>query len=325
MELLENFGRPIAQPAFRILAYIDGSLNDAPDKAAAGALLELFLQHYQTQLAWVVLSSGRAKTPKAPSEKTLAPVRAWIEGSGKTLYEGFRMNGPFSEALDAVTVPHINIFEHHNLWVVEMSVPHDDPRVTGFAQAASEVLANVNVRSAVMGMGFYQPQALSSLVRELPLGFGRYRCAIEIQVTGPMSGIRREHSPFPYEKYSHISPGIADLGWMVIVGAPFLERIADQPHPQHAGLELRKRSGQMVLTAGASPIWGDVNTGEDIGAYQAMAAYLAPIRYHPELAYRSLFASVTSDPEGRDRVDGYLERFDVHSPPGSGPAEGALQ
>jgi len=301
----------IAQPAFRTLAYVDGSLNDPVNAAGVAALFDLFTHTFGDQIAWVAVGDHKNNMrPKKASQDNLTWLRDWLGTPDKTNPSSGRINGAVDEALEEVTVPHFRVDEYYFL-MIEMSVPDDAEDLVAFADAATEILKTLPVISAVMGMGFYLPVANESLIWNFPRTTPRYKTAIEFMLPAPSGGIRKTPSGFPWHKHPELKPGIADVGWRTFVGAEYFERLPDlaavQDTPEVA---LNQLDSMATITAGAAPIWGDVNTGEDISAYRAVAKALAPVRYPLKVALGSLFGSQGADPDGVDRIEAYLNRYD---------------
>lgn len=303
-----------AQPAFRTLLYCDGSLNDPENAAGVTALFDTIVAYFGEQIAWVAVADHRREMdPQEKSEAALADARAWINTPDKRFPATCRMNGDWSEEIEAVTVPHFRVDEYDFL-MVELSVPHDAAdRLPGFAEAVTAAAKTMPVICGVMGFGFYVPVANESLILAMPKAYARYRTAIEFMLDGPESGLRIEDGGFPWDEYEGLEPGIADIGWRTFVGAEYLPRLPDLADElkDAPGVTLEQRDGLAVITAGAAPIWGDVNMGEDIAPYRAVAAALRPVRFPIEVAEGTLFGDLSDSPDGMDRLEGYLSRYDA--------------
>lgn len=95
-----------------------------------------------------------------------------------------------------------------------------------------------------------------------------------------------------------------------MIGKEFLSRLppltdlASQP-----GLAVRKFAQFAELTAGPEPIWGDINSGEDISAWQNAATALAQVRPDWEFAKRRLFGGGYENDNGLERIEAWHERF----------------
>jgi hypothetical protein len=311
-EFLKYEGQTCAVPAFRALIYIDGSLSDKAISDGAVGMMDAFLDRFGPDVPYVAIGDQKIKpTPKEVSPKTIEWARKWLLTPGMDFGSSLRFNAWLDQPHEIASVPHFRVDEHRGFAIAEVSVPDDAEGLVPFADRLTDLIAALPVRTAVMGMGFYMPSTHDSLVWTLPRTTSRYRTAIEFLLPSPIGGIRKERSFFPYAKHPDVKPGIADVGWRTIVGKPFLDllpelgKVADAP-----GVRLKRRGDIVILTAGERPIWGDVNKGEDIAAYKAVAAALQPVRFPAEVAYGSLFGNQSSDPEGRERIDAYLNRFD---------------
>lgn len=319
-DFLIREGEKIAPPAFRILLYCDGSLNDPANAKGVLALFDLFMETYGDEAAWIAIADHERKLrPKKLSPKQIEDARSWLTTPNKTWPATCRVVGPLSDETNNVVVPAFRVDEYRMMYL-DMSVPDDIARAVPFADAATEIIRDMPVITGVMGLGFYLPQALDSLKTWLPRGFERYCTAIEFVVDGATMGIRKTDEGYLWDESPELTPGapadlqpgVPDIGWRTIVGAEFLDRLpaldpalADKPE-----VSLQVAPTMAIVTAGAQPVWGDVETNEDISAYRAVAGALAPVRYPADVAYGSLFGNQYYDPEGRARIDSYLQRFD---------------
>lgn len=305
-------GRPVALPAFRTLVYIDGMLSEPNIRQAVHGLLDAFLNLCASDVAWVMIGDQRREMKaQAFNDSSASELRRWIDAPEHPRPASARLNGPMDRRMQAPTLPHFRVDQDRYV-LIEISLPStvDDPDKIGFADEVERLLARLPVICGVIGNGFHVPAMIESLgTLVLPKAFARYRAAIEVQIRGPVRGLRRSKAKGvkPWSQNPELKGGIADIGWRTFVGEEFIERIELWPAPP-SGIEVRNSDHFMVLQAGQSPIWGDVNRGEDIAAYHAIALQLRPIRFPLEVG--SLFGSQTANPEGRDRVEGYLARFD---------------
>jgi hypothetical protein len=307
-DLIQYEGEGTAEPAFRILAYIPGSMNDAATGAMLLRLFDLFMARYVGALfALAMRDKGIQPEPLDVTEETVARLRAWLGTTTKVFGATLRANASPTDDLDAPRIPHLRFDEANEKVLVEVSIPYDDPDVVAFADAATDILTSVPLICAVMGMGFHMPSSLDSRSFILPRTTPRYRTAIEILLTNPRDGIALEGSAFRFARNPTVKPGIADIGWRTIVGAGFIDRLPGLRVDAPATLTMI--NSMAVLTAGAAPIWGDVNAGEDISAYQAVARALAPVQFPREVALKGFFGGPEGNPEHVDRLDAYLTRF----------------
>lgn len=301
----------IAQPAFRVLLYCDGSLNDPANAAGVTRLFDLFLEHYGAEASWIAIADEiRQMRPKPLDREGISDARRWLNTKNKSFPATCRVVGPISDDTENVTVPAFRVDEYR-LMFLDMSVPADPERAVPFANAATQIIREMPVVASIMGMGFYLPVALESLKHYLPRGFRRYRAAIEFTVDSATMGIRKTEEGFRWDQNKGVEPGIPDIGWRTIVGPEFTSRLPDlNAVAAKKGVSYDRVGEIAVLTAGSAPIWGDVNQGEDVGPYVAVAKALEPVRYPVEVAIGTLFGDQEFSPEGRDRVASYLSRFD---------------
>ena len=301
-------GEGTAEPAFRVLAYLPGSMNDAANSAVLLGLFNLFIERYAHVLfALALRDAGIAPVPQAVTPATLAKTRQWLKTTSKVFGATLRANAPPTDELNAPHIPHLRFDEANQKVLIELAIPHDAPSLLDFAHAATEFLLRAPLICAVMGMGFHMPSGLDSRCFILPRMTARYRTAMEILLTNPRDGIALEGSAFRYASSSEVKPGIADIGWRTFVGAVFMERLPGLAVAPPATLQMT--GGTAVLTAGDAPIWGDVQAGEDISAYQAVARALAPIGFPREVALKGFFGGAEGNPEHVARLDAYLARF----------------
>jgi len=304
--------RPFALPAFRTLLYVDGMLNSPSIRQAVHGLLDAFLKLCASDVAWVMIGDQRREMKaQAFNDSSASELRRWIDAPEHPRPASARLNGPMDSQMQAPTLPHFRVDQDRYV-LIEISLPDtvDEPDKIGFADEVERLLARLPVICGVIGNGFYVPAMIETLgTLVLPKAFPRYRTAIEVQIRGPVRGLRRSRAKGvkPWSQNPELKGGIADIGWRTLVGEEFLERIELWPAPP-SGIEVRNSDHFIVLPAGQSPIWGDVNLGEDIAAYRGIASLLKPIRFPIEVG--SLFGSQTANPDGRDRVEAYLARFD---------------
>ncbi|RFP89805.1 DUF3396 domain-containing protein [Rhodobacteraceae bacterium 63075] len=312
--------KKVAQPAFRVLLYCDGSLNDPENAKGVLALFNLFLEAYGEEAAWIAIADHERKLrPKKLSTKRIEDARSWLATPNKSWPATCRVVGPLSDETHNIVVPAFRVDEYRMMYL-DISVPDDLARALPFAEAATEIIQEMPVIACVMGFGFYLPQALESLASWLPRGFERYRTAIEFMVHGATMGIRKTEEGYRWDESpkldpdapADLQPGVPDIGWRTIVGAEFLDRLPNLKNALGTKPEVSVEEAPKMttITTGEEPIWGDIVSGEDISAYQAVAQALAPVRYPTDIAYGSLFGNQYYEPEGRARIRAYLSRFD---------------
>ncbi|NEP60529.1 MAG: DUF3396 domain-containing protein [Symploca sp. SIO2G7] len=250
--------------------------------------------------------------PKKVTAERLAEGREWLATAPKTWPSICRMAGPANEAAAVYAIPTLRIEQAADVSYVDLAVPWEDAAAAAaFGDTITGIVRDMPLLCGVMGMGFALPASFDSLASFFPRAYPRYRTAIEFMVDGPRWGIHREIGNAHWHKFPEARDGIADVGWRTFVGDYYLPRLPELDAVADAPVVTLERHERMaILTAGAVPIWGDVNADEDISAYRAVAAALAPVRMHIEPALSGLFGSQRRNPEGRDRVEGYLARYD---------------
>lgn len=319
MDALQNItGRPIALPGFRCSVYFDGMLGDPAVSAACAAIFDEIVSRFGGQFAYVV-REGAVAPQKSPAQLDRPQVEAchtWIAHPHAALSASLRMNGvsspePAGLGDGYVGLPYFRIDQKRGHAVLDYAVPLEGSEAATLGKAVLAALSAAPVNCGVLGMGFYLPRALDSLIRNLPMAFRRYRCAIETQFGKAEDGISEENSVFRFEKFPRQKPGIVDIGWITIVGARFLDRV---PPLSEAGLPpdvtVTDLARARAYIAGPVPIWGDINLAEDCSAYRAVAQHLRAVRFPIDPALRFLFGAQWNVPEGKDRVEAYLARLD---------------
>lgn len=306
----------IAEPAFRVLLYCDGSLNDPANADGVTRLFDLFLEHYGAEAAWLAIADeARPMRPKPLDGDGISDARNWLNTPDKSFPATCRVVGPLSEETGNVTVPAFRVDEYRVMFL-DMSVPADADRAVPFAQAATQIIRDMPVIASIMGMGFYLPVALESLKDYLPRAYPRYRTAIEFTVDSATMGIRKTEEGFRWDQNKGVEPGIPDIGWRTIIGPDFTPRLPELDAVAEAPGVAYERTGDIaVITAGPKPVFGDVDKGEDITPYRTVAKALKPVRYPVEVAVGTLFGNQAYNPEGRDRVEAYLARLEDEAKP----------
>lgn len=311
-EFIYRDSTPIAEPAFRILAYWTNPMGTPEISAGLAQLFDCFIQYYGQGTAWSVIADDqRPYRPEEVTPERIADARDWLKNAAKPWPSSCRFVGPVNEQTGQISVPAFRAEQVADLCFLDMSVPDDLTVALPFAEAASEILKRMPVLYAVAGMGFHLPPALESLETYLPRASARYKTAIEFMAEGARWGLHEEVGNFRWDRVQGARSGLPDIGWRTFVGKHFLDRLPDLDQiAQVEGIAYERGDMLAVITAGQTPIWGDVNAPEDISLYQVVAQALRPVRMHIEPALSGLFGSQTYDPDGRDRVEAYLARLD---------------
>jgi len=298
---------PIAVPAFRVCAALQGSLLDDSNKACASAMFEAFMASFATDIAYTVTAAKSGKGGKLikPTDAKTNAIREII-ADGFTKKSGFRLYGPDTNPLDKPALPFLSITQVNPLLIlIEAAVPTDHSQTAPFAQTADLALRLGKMMAGYQGFGFFKSPIGGLQDQYLPDASARFRTAIMNEwMSNPAC---TQWSKVWEQSKGAYEAGITELGWRTYVGSMFTDRITSTPDP---ALTVEDLPNMKVVTAGAAPIWGDVNTDEDIAAYKEAYAYLAPAFTSRDMLRRSTLGGVPSyDPGRADVVDGYLDRF----------------
>lgn len=302
---------PIAQPAFRILAYWPDEMRQPAVSQGLAALFDIFLDMYRDQLAWVVVADDkRPLKGREASPALFEDTRDWLATAEKEWPATARVFGPISDYNDQITVPSFRAEQLADIGILDMSVPADPETAVKFADRVTEVLKTMPTLYAIMGMGFFLPASMDELEDQFPRGSARYKAAVEFMAEGPRWCLRKDIGNTFWDEMPDENDGIPDIGWRTIVGAHYLPRLGDVQIDAD-GVTVDQTADMLIVTAGPAPIWGDVNVDEDISAYQAVSDALAPARATVLPMLNGLFGSQVDEPEGTDRVEAWYERFET--------------
>lgn len=298
---------PIAMPAFRVCAALDGALSDDANKTCASDVFEAFLDNFGPDVAYAATSGKSRWTPKLvkPTATKLKRMREVI-ANGFTTHTGMRLYGPDTNALGKPAVPFLSITQVYPTFIViDIAVPHDHPNRDAFAQASDQALRSANLMAGYQGFGFFKSPIGGLADNNFPYVTDRFRSATlgEWMRNPACTQWNKvwEQNKGPYHA------GITELGWRTYVGRMFTDRITATPAPS---LTIEDLSNMRIVTAGPAPIWGDVNANEDIKAYKDAYAYLAPVFTSRDMLRSSTLGGIPSyDPARAAVVNGYLNRF----------------
>jgi hypothetical protein len=301
---------PVAFPAFRSLFWLAGSLNDEGPAIVADRLASWFWKTHGAGVTRVTLLHDDAiQIVDAAPPAVLPKVKAWLDARDKTFGATLMMSGgpavdADDEAPDGETPPHLRIEEAAACVMIEVSLPPDTPDPVPAADAIAGLCVGQGLVFGLQGMGYMLSPAMDSVVARLPLAHARYRTAIELRLSDPPDAIMTEGSTLPWDEMPGARPGLPDIGWRTWIGPALAAGLVIPP-------ELGPFAGPfgVMVQAGPQPVWGDVNRGEDIAAFQAVAAALAPAMLAPEVAAILMFGGTTDDPDLADRLETYMARF----------------
>ncbi|MDO5622976.1 MAG: hypothetical protein Q4G24_16135 [Paracoccus sp. (in: a-proteobacteria)] len=317
---LRNHDEPIALPCFRIGFVLDGMLDQQANRDTAVAMLTLFHASFAGQLVFMTLgrAGGKPSKLKQFSEKTLQDWRALIaEGMPKN--SGLRLYGTDQNELGVPFMPFFSLdHDRHPLTRIQMCVPWQYDRLLPFSDSLDAVARKASVRFGYQGFGFARSPISGLQDRWLPPAFRRFRSAVMGDVLGheallfyskPYATMRRldqqrrggkAEKPWDYE------PGVPDIGWRTYIGQAFMDRLTALAP---SDITLDRTDSMMIVTAGPSPIWGDLNQSEDISAWKAVYGYLRPAFASQNILRAFTLDCNPADPTSVEVVEQYLNRF----------------
>ncbi|WP_421361890.1 hypothetical protein [Agrobacterium rosae] len=302
-------GDPIAVPAFRIIAIIDGDIHGERNRQILTSIYAKFEALFG-ESANVTSYNFPGYTGKIrwTNPKIIEDGRSFFQKESTKYGQGIRRYGYALDSFKEPALPFFGVEQRSYFNFLEIAIPEDNSSAMDFANFVTEQLMEAPVISGFMGMGFFLPPYKSSLQFMMGGTTARYRAVIDVTPDMLMEGIRKEGSAYRWKPGEQ--PGIGDIGWRTFVGAEFWDRLPDQTELNEAlNVEIEKSDSVLCITAGEPPIWGDVNKGEDIGAYKVSARYLAPVRM-PHGALEAFGFGGNGTPEHKDKIEAYLTRFD---------------
>ncbi|MGO4339379.1 hypothetical protein AB4037_31170 [Labrys sp. KB_33_2] len=305
-EVLTYENDPMAVPAFRILAIIDGDLADKRSQSRYAAIYRQFEAAYGEAANVTSYHFDKHEgVIKWMKPDLLEEGRRFFERTTAKYSDGLRRYGLLPAEFDNPALPYFGIENQKSATALEIALPIDADANKAFADKMLSELEGTPLICGVMGFGFFLPPYKSSLAFMLGQASQRYRAALEIRANMVIEGIRREGSFHRWK--ADEAPGIADIGWRTLIGNAFLPRLSGSCDALASteGVTIVKCPSFVVIQARAEPIWGDINAREDLTAYQAVAAFLKPIRFPASCGHGFMFGG-----DHPNRVDAYLERFD---------------
>ncbi len=299
--------RPAAMPCFRALCWLQGSLDDPGMAAFATDLCGWFWRTHGAEVGLMQVASRTIRgRPRKPSADVLSDVGTWIKEKDKPDAAEIQMQGPSEYDEGPERVPWLHLSGNRGVVLAEVCLSHDRPDLVAQADAIAGLCDRAGLICALQGMGYYLPYEKQSLVSVLPQASVRYRAAIEILLNDPLAGLTAENIGFALRDAA-AQPGLPDIGWRTMLGPALAARV--EPLPDLPGVTVTRSDHAVTLTAGPAPIWGDVNRGEDIAAFRAVAAALAPVAMPRAVTDSRYFAGDPDDADHMDRLDAYLSRF----------------
>lgn len=299
----------LAQPAFRILAYWPTGLQDPAVAAGLAAIFDIFVEHYRAEVAFMVLADDkRPFKGKVVEDALLADARDWLAAGPKGWPATARVFGPVSEINDQITVPSFRAEQHADYALLDMSLPADPDMAVLIADKVTAWLRKMPTLYSVMGMGFFLPLSYEGSIRYFPRGFSRYRTAIEFLAEGPEWCIRKDIGSSFWHDFPEAKDGFVDIGWRTMLGSDYLPRLG-QVSIDADGVRVEQSEDLLIVTAGPAPIWGELD--EDIRAYRAVSAALAPARASLRPMLNGLFGSQVDEPDGTARLQAWYHRYEL--------------
>ncbi|WP_150130080.1 DUF3396 domain-containing protein [Sinorhizobium sp. RAC02] len=310
IEFLTYEGAPIAVPAFRIIAVLEGDIHDEANRPGLTRAYGMFEAAFD--------EAADTASYNFPGHKgKLRKITASLKKDGRAFFareetsygEGLRRYSRAFADFEEPALPFFGVEQRSYECFLELDLPADDARILSLAEDIAGELGRTRTIWAVMGMGFFLPPYKSSLAFMLGRSIGRYRTGIDISPSMVTDGLRREGSAHRWKEDEQ--PGIPDLGWKTFIGREFWPRIPDVAVALKAepDITVEELDNALVITAGDRPIWGDVDQGEDISAYYTVAKHLSPIAYPVEAGKAFMFGGDTYDAGHVARVEAYLTRY----------------
>ncbi len=296
---------PLARPVFRSAVVLDGMLDRPENHAAAQAVLVAFLARFAEDVRFTAtarMKPGMFKLAKA-SAKRIQTVRDLMAGDMGAHY-GIHLDGTDQNGIDVPLEPMLSITHlPYPITVIEMLLPWDAPDLVALADGFAATMDGVSVRMGLQGMAFAYSRFRRGDSLTAPATHLRYQAA--------MMG---EFAPYPtrtliqlassIRHYGHFTLGVTDTGWRTFVGQAFRDRLGALDGLAAQDVTATERPGHTILTAGAAPIWGDVNVAEDIGPYRAAHAAL-----RPAYADRKALLQVGPFRDWPEMAESYLDRL----------------
>lgn len=307
-DLLLYNGNPSAAPAFRIIAIVDGDIHTEPSRDALAAIYSRFeVEFGESANVTSYNFSGHAGKIRWINPELIADGQNFFRRDNTEYGEGIRRYGYAIEEFKEPAVPYFCVEQRSNLHFLEIDLPGTAPSIREFADFVTEQLLKVRLITGVMGFGFFLPPYKNSLEFIMGAAATRLKAAIEISPSMVMDGVRREGSAYRWK--SGEKAGIADIGWRTLIGQEFWDRLPEtEDLKSQPDIAVDKSDSVLSITASSEPIWGDVNKGEAIDAYRAVAAYLSPVQM-PAGCLKAFAFGGGGEPDHNDKVEAYLSRF----------------
>lgn len=310
-EFLMWENEPVAVPAFRSIAIVDGAIHAsaiAPHIRKLYALFEARFGKSANETSYNFLGYTGKIRPATP--RILNDGRAYLDRDDGTQYgEGLRRYGRALADFPHPGLPFFGVEQRSDVFFLETAIPQDAIDLHDFVAEMSATLMELPTISGAMGMGIFLPPHHSSLSFLLSANSDRHRAAFNTNADMTAPALRREGSPVRWKPGEE--PGIADIGWRTFVGREYWDRIervlaalATEP-----GISIERSGHLLAITAGDRPIWGSPDEAEGLRAFQAVARALKPLRQPLGVAQTLWFGGGVID-DHDDLVAAYHTRLD---------------
>ncbi|MBY5931935.1 hypothetical protein KUV51_02885 [Tateyamaria omphalii] len=306
--------QPIAATALRITAFTE--MMSSADFAPIGVeLLDLFTARYDADIRFIGQQKSLA-TKGMPytscSQQKLNTLRNKIESTGLSGHS-FRLCGTDETPLKAQFLPMLHMTcsgrvvddVEYPFYHIDLAVAPSEATDMSFLSEVDRILRCLPIRAGFEGYSFAKPPAHGNSISRLPPAFLRFRTVTIADWLMPLEMLYHSKSAeFYLGKYT---PGLPDVGWRTRVGGEFAARLGKRP--DHPAVRVEQAGETKIVTAGDAPIWGDINAGDDISAYRAAAAYLAPAMASRHVRIKRAPSYDAHDAQRRELGEAYLDRF----------------
>lgn len=305
-------GPAIAVPALRVCAVLSGTFTAPGNMVMVSGILDAFLRAASNDVAYVVTSKG-GRAPARLQTATPAKIdaiRAAI-ADGFAGLTGFRLYGPDDNPMRVPGLPFLSVTEYHKHHIsIEVAVDADSTDRASFLAETDAALRHGAVLAGYQGFGFFKSPLSKANDSALPPAHHRLRVATlgEWGAGNPLVVWDKVWDA----KLGGYAPGLSDMNWRTYVGSEFVARTKDALATLPAGIRVENTGPTTVVTIGTAPIWGDLNTGEDITAYRQAYAALKPAFCSQVMLRLKTLGGIQyqrTQADGADKVESYMNRF----------------
>ncbi|ABD55931.1 hypothetical protein Jann_3014 [Jannaschia sp. CCS1] len=280
------------------------------------ALLDAFLEHFGSDVVFVAKGStqgNKTSNLTKATDRRLAEYRGIVADGGMDTF-GIRLYGGDDTRLGKPLVPFASLSHHltptiigpePRFFDIDFALPPEGSATEAFLRDSNKILGTLPLRAGFQGLGFASSPVVGGRNRDWAPAFKRYQTAIMLELRLSPSLVFL--NPYRSKSKGAYTPGLPDIGWRTYVGAEFAARLG--PPPDHPNVSSEQLGDLTIVTAGERPIWGDLNSGEDISAYQAAAAYLNPAMASRNIRVREAPGYRHTDATRRELGEAYLDRL----------------